>query len=550
LCVKKDLGPCFVKNSKAAITHGAAVTDAIASWIQKGFVAGPFCAPPTEKFRANSILAIPQPDKVRICINVSLPEGNSLNENIDKPKLEKIQMSSARLFGFSILEAGVNCDMWKFDFEDAYKNVPVPLNELRYQGFSWLGKYFIELKQMFGTITSVQNFDILGNTLKSLCQVSSSLPKRWIHRQLDDIPFVCKQNCQWGHEFASKYKKICKDIGIVLAPDCATFEKAFSCSKLGKVLGIFFNTETLSWRLPVEKAVKYKDMVFNFTTKQNATLKEMQNLMGCLNHVAQMCPFLLVFRFNLNKILARLSIPGSTVEPITQEAIQELFVWFNFLNDNDNWFPICPPVCDPPLCTKTFASDAAGFPKHGTWSGKIGCASIGLNEQNDTFFAHQLWWPKDFICSKTDGKGTRFGDKTATLEEIGILIPLLTIPEKLVNQHVIFKTDNLACVYGHANKYMKGDSCASILIKAVHLISARLGSIFHVTHVKRRSDWESEMVDNMSRESTTGFLEKRILQRQTSHALPPIFLRWLDNPTEDWDLPNLLLDHVSSRLEQ
>ncbi len=311
LCLKKNIGPCVVKNSKTAFAHGAAVTDSIASWIKKGFVAGPFCAPPTANFRANSILAIPQPDKVRICINVSLPEGNSLNKNIDKTKLEKAQMSSARLFGFSILEAGLNCNMWKFDFEDAYKNVPVPVNELWYQGFSWLGKYFVELKQMFGTVTSVQNFDILGNTLKSLSQVSCCLPRRWIHRQLDDVPFVCKQNCQWGHVFASKYKNICKDIGIILAPDCATFEKAFSCSKFGKVLGIFFNTETLAWHLPDDKAKKYKDMVFDFITKNIVTLKEMLNLMGCLNHVAQMCPFLLCFRFNLNKILAKLSISGS-----------------------------------------------------------------------------------------------------------------------------------------------------------------------------------------------------------------------------------------------
>ncbi len=236
------------------------------------------------------------------------------------------------------------------------------------------------------------------------------------------------------------------------------------------------------------------------------------------------------------------------MEPISFEAKQELFVWFNFLNDNEKWFPICPPVYHPPLSTKTFASDAAGFPKNGIWIGNIGCASIGLNEQNDTFFAHQLWWPKSFICSKTDKKGTRLGDKTATLEQIGILIPLLTIPEKLGNQHVIFKTDNLACVYGHANKSMKGDSCASILIRSVHLISARLHSVFHVTHVKRRSDWESEMVDNMSRESTTGFLEKRILQRQAVHNLPSVLLEWLENPTEDWNLPNLLLNHVNTSL--
>jgi hypothetical protein len=91
LCLKKNIGSCVVKNSKAALAHGAAVTDSIASWIKKGFVAGPFCAPPTANFGANSILAIPQPDKVRICINVSLPEGNSLNERLTNQNWKKFK---------------------------------------------------------------------------------------------------------------------------------------------------------------------------------------------------------------------------------------------------------------------------------------------------------------------------------------------------------------------------------------------------------------------------------------------------------------------------
>ncbi len=83
----KPLGPCIVPNSKVALKYGEEVTDSIANWIHKGFVAGPFISPPLSKFRCNSILAVPQPGKVRICINVSLPTGNSLNENIDKSKL-------------------------------------------------------------------------------------------------------------------------------------------------------------------------------------------------------------------------------------------------------------------------------------------------------------------------------------------------------------------------------------------------------------------------------------------------------------------------------
>ncbi len=91
----RRLGPCQVPNSKVAVKYGEEVTDSIGSWIDKGFVAGPFVSPPPKNFRCNSILAVPQPGKVRICINVSLSAGNSLNENIDKSKLEKVTMTSA-----------------------------------------------------------------------------------------------------------------------------------------------------------------------------------------------------------------------------------------------------------------------------------------------------------------------------------------------------------------------------------------------------------------------------------------------------------------------
>jgi hypothetical protein len=85
----RRLGPCQVPNSKVAVKYGEEVTDSIGSWIDKGFVAGPFVSPPLKNFRCNSILAVPQPGKVRICINVSLSAGNSLNEN-NKSKLEKV----------------------------------------------------------------------------------------------------------------------------------------------------------------------------------------------------------------------------------------------------------------------------------------------------------------------------------------------------------------------------------------------------------------------------------------------------------------------------
>ena len=50
------------------------VTDSVATWIKKGFVCGPFYSPPYSKFRSNCLMAVDQHEKIRLALNVSLPE--------------------------------------------------------------------------------------------------------------------------------------------------------------------------------------------------------------------------------------------------------------------------------------------------------------------------------------------------------------------------------------------------------------------------------------------------------------------------------------------
>jgi hypothetical protein len=76
----------------------------------------------------------------------------------------------------------------------------------------------------------------------------------------------------------------------------------------------------------------------------------------------------------------------------------------------------------------------------------------------------------------------------------------------------------MGVVYGWENKKSK-DKCASMLIKALHIIEAYLGSHIHLVHVPRISNWEGEVADNLSRERTTGFLEKQMLNRPQKSRL-------------------------------
>jgi hypothetical protein len=128
----------------------------------------------------------------------------------------------------------------------------------------------------------------------------------------------------------------------------------------------------------------------------------------------------------------------------------------------------------------------------------------------DTILGFQMWWPKEFKMSATDNKGKQFGNKTTILEMIALLLPLLLIPEKLRNSHIRLFTDNASCVFGMKDGYVKNDEYASIFIRAAHLIGAYLGSVLHLIHAPRRSSWEAITADNLSRETTTSFLEDQI----------------------------------------
>jgi hypothetical protein len=129
---------------------------------------------------------------------------------------------------------------------------------------------------------------------------------------------------------------------------------------------------------------------------------------------------------------------------------------------------------------------------------------------------------------------------------IAILLPFILIPSNLRNCHIRILTDNMACVFGMKDGYTKNDEYTSILIRTVYLLSAYLGSVVHLEHCHRCSSWEASTADNLTREKTTGFLEKQILARFSNLKVPEPLSSWLSNPVNDWSLPTKVLNHVMS----
>ena len=112
-------------------------------------------------------------------------------------------------------------------------------------------------------------------------------------------------------------------------------------------------------------------------------------------------------------------------------------------------------------------------------------------------------WLLRFLNDASDSKGAHFGSKTTMLEMIGLLLPLLTVPNLLVGKHAVFAVDNIAIWHGWKSRGISNDITASILIRAMFLFSYYLGCTIHVVHVPRISTAASELADALSRSSTT-----------------------------------------------
>ena len=158
------LPPIVTANAQSTFEHGQLLTDTIATWIKKGFVAGPFDCPLVPGFRANPLGVVVRNGKIHPILNMSGPKGKSFNDNVNRTKLERLHMGTAKQFSYALRNAGTDAVFSKFDIQDAYKLMPSRVEDFRLQGFSWLGKYFIETRQPFGGVPSPSNFDRLGKT--------------------------------------------------------------------------------------------------------------------------------------------------------------------------------------------------------------------------------------------------------------------------------------------------------------------------------------------------------------------------------------------------
>jgi hypothetical protein len=148
---------------------------------------------------------------------------------------------------------------------------------------------------------------------------------------------------------------------------------------------------------------------------------------------------------------------------------------------------------------------------------------------------------------RRDSLDHAYGCKSSTLEAIGLILPFVCCPELLVGKEVTLMTDNEALVFGWDKRRVPHDTSASIFLRALHIISAYLGSSVEIRHLPRISTPSAELVDALTRSTTTLQHHREIVSQAPTVVIPSILTEWLDDPSEDWQLPFQLLSFVQKK---
>lgn len=176
----------FSKKLKSAIANADIIQDKINKEILAGRLAGPFSEQPFSNFMVSPVGLVPKktPGEFRMIHHLSFPEGNSVNDFIDK------KYSSAQYTNFDeavhmVQDLGRHCKLFKMDLKIASRLLPVRREDFEILGIQFNGMFYVEKALPFGASVSCKTFEQFSSFLE-FCVKSKMSSGKLIH-YLDDF---------------------------------------------------------------------------------------------------------------------------------------------------------------------------------------------------------------------------------------------------------------------------------------------------------------------------------------------------------------------------
>ncbi|CAG2236810.1 unnamed protein product [Mytilus edulis] len=304
------------------------VTKLVDDELRKGYLIGPFTKPPFDTYRISPIGIVEgkYSKKKRLILDLSAPHNNdehhSINDLINK---EDYSLTYVRIDdAINIIKSlGIKSQLCKCDVTDAFKLIPVHNSLWRFYGLKWNDMYYFYTRLAFGCRSSPKIFDTLSVAICWILQNNYGL--RHVLHLLDDFLLINNPYVDATRNMNTMLY-VFNSLKIPLSA-----HKTVGPSTSLEYLGIILDSMHMIAKLPDEKLVRIKDILYSYLNRRSCTKREMLSLLGHLNYA---CKVIIPGRSFVSYLL---TLAHSVKElyhhvTITKGCRDDMAMWFKFLS--------------------------------------------------------------------------------------------------------------------------------------------------------------------------------------------------------------------------
>lgn len=412
-----------------------------------------------------------QPGKWRLIVDLSSPDGASVNDFID-PELCSLSYASVEDAAAFVFKAGRGAMLAKLDIKAAYRNVPVHPGDRHLLGMQWHGRTFVDTCLPFGLRSAPKIFNAAADALEWIIADQGRSFLEFILHYLDDFLLGGSPGSDSCGRALDLALHVCREVGFPVMA-----EKVVGPSTVIDFLGFLIDTTAMEIRLPEEKLRRLKHLIQAWRPRKSCTKRELLSLIGNLQHASSVVkPGRTFLRRMIDLSKRQVHLDGHL--RLNMEFRADLCWWATFL-DTWNGVSVITALCRRPIDAK-LTTDASG-----SW----GCGAFFGERWFNLSWESCPCWAEVHISVK---------------ELLPIVISCSIWGQEMSGKHIRCLCDN-AAVVAMINKRTSTHPLAMHLLRCLYFICAKFSITLSAQHL---AGYKNKAADALSRGNMESFFQE------------------------------------------
>ena len=350
------------RNLISALEKPQVIREYLARECAGGRIMGPFATSELPQLHVSRFGVIPKstPGKWRLILDLSSPEGQSVNDGISEAhcSLSYVSVEDAVK---AIIERGRGARLVKIDVRDAYRVLPVHPDDRWLLGMRWEDALYVDSTLPFGLRSAPKIFTGVADAVEWMAKregVESVL------HYLDDYLVVGRPESPECDHLVHMLTSLFIRLGLPIAS-----EKLEGPACVLTFLGIEIDTLDMQLRLPQAELQELRVLVKSWLGRKSCSRKELQSLAGKLQHA---CKVVKPGRSFLRRMFELLGGIGKAHHPVRlNHSFRSDLVWWDAFLESWNGVSFLLPTerrtPDQHLFTDAAGSCGCGGLWNGNW---------------------------------------------------------------------------------------------------------------------------------------------------------------------------------------